>query len=104
MAGGRIERSPDARRDALRLALWIGRQGGVDRAQAVSDRLEAALVLLARRPMLGRPRPGFDGDPRSFSVRPWVIVYDLLPDDAGIQVLRILDSRQDTAALMGKKS
>ncbi|PXA83290.1 hypothetical protein DMC25_18235 [Caulobacter sp. D4A] len=104
MVGGRIERSSRARSDALKLSLWITRESGIGRARAVSDRLEAALEMLARRPLLGRPRPDFPATPRSFSVPPWVIVYRPLPDQAGILVLRILDSRQDIAALMGKKS
>ncbi len=97
-----IDRSPDARRDAARLALWIGRESGVDRAQAVMDRLEAALRL-ARRPRLGRVRRDLKGEPRSFPVGPWSI-YEPLKDSSGILVLRILDSRRDIAALMGKKS
>jgi plasmid stabilization system protein ParE len=104
MTGAKIDRSPDARRDAARLALWIGRESGVDRAQAVMDRLEAALMRLARRPRLGRVRRDLKGEPRSFPVGPWSVIYEPLKDSGGILVLRILDSRRDIAALMGKKS
>ena len=104
MSGPRIERSSGARRDAKQLALWIGRDSGVPRARAVTERLEASFQLLARRPQLGRVRLDFEDEPRSFSVAPWVIVYEPLEDGAGIRILRILDSRQDIAALMGKKS
>jgi hypothetical protein len=31
-------------------------------------------------------------------------VYEVLEDGSGIHLLRILDSRRDIAALMGKKS
>jgi toxin ParE1/3/4 len=44
------------------------------------------------------------GEPRSFPVGPWSIIYEPLKDSSGILVLRILDSRRDIAALMGKKS
>ena len=104
MTGAVIDRSPDARRDAARLALWIGRESGVDRAQAVMDRLEATLNRLARRPRLGRVRLDLIGEPRSFPVGPWSIIYEPLEDDRGILVLRIVDNRRDIAALMGKKS
>jgi toxin ParE1/3/4 len=53
---------------------------------------------------LGRRRFDFKGDPYSFTVAPWLIIYEPLPDGVGIYILRILDSRRDIAALMGKKS
>lgn len=104
MAGPRVERSSGARRDAARLALWIGRESGVDRAQAVIDRIDRVLAKLARRPTLGRVRVDLDGEPRSFSVPPWLIVYEPLEDREGIHLLRIIDNRRDVAALLGKKS
>lgn len=104
MAGPSIERSFGARRDVKQLALWIGRESGVARARSVAERLEAAFQLLARRPHLGRVRRDFVGEPRSFSVAPWLIVYEPLENNSGIHLLRILDSRRDIAALMGKKS
>jgi|EndMetStandDraft_7_1072992.scaffolds.fasta_scaffold1003291_2 toxin ParE1/3/4 len=104
MAGPTIERSLNARRDVKQLALWIARESGDARATAVTDRLEIAFELLARRPQLGRVRFDFKGNPRSFSITPWVIVYEVLEDGSGIHLLRILDSRRDVAALMGKKS
>jgi len=104
MTRAKIERSPEARRDVARLALWIGRERGVDRAQAVIDRIDRALVKLALRPALGRVRLDFEGEPRAFGVAPWLVVYEALPDADGIRILRILDTRRDIAALLGKKS
>ena len=104
MPGPRIERSLNARRDVKQLASWIARESGDDRAVAVSDRLETVFRRLARRPQLGRVRLDFEGEPRSFSVTPWVVVYEALDGGSGIHLLRILDSRRDIAALMGKKS
>jgi toxin ParE1/3/4 len=46
----------------------------------------------------------FKGDPYSFSVPPWLIVYDPLPDGNGTYILRILDNRRNVAALLGKKT
>ena len=104
MAGALIDQSPDARQDAARLVLWIGRESGADRAQAVMDRLDATLQRLARRPRLGRVRLDLEGEPRSFPVGPWSIIYEPLEDDQGILVLRIVDNRRNIAALLGKKS
>ncbi|PVM90743.1 type II toxin-antitoxin system RelE/ParE family toxin [Caulobacter endophyticus] len=99
-----VVHSREAQRDFRRLYAWIAHDGGKARARRVLGRLDHAIEKLARRPRLGPVRSDFDGQPRSFSVPPWLIVYEPLSDGAGIQVLRILDSRQDIAALMGKKS
>ncbi|MFT4252132.1 MAG: type II toxin-antitoxin system RelE/ParE family toxin [Caulobacter sp.] len=104
MAGLLVVRSAEAKRDLRGLYVWIATDSGQERAEAVIARIEAALRRLARRPLLGRLRPDFANEPRAFSVRPWLVVYRPLPDGAGIRIIRILDSRQDTAALMGKKS
>jgi toxin ParE1/3/4 len=104
MAGGVVERSAEARRDMFRLVMWIGRQSGVGRAEAARDRIDAILSRLAYRPQLGRVRIDFADEPRSFSIPPWLVVYEPLAGDRGILVLRILDSRRDIAALMGQKS
>lgn len=104
MKGAKVEFSADARIDVVRLALWIGLNSGEARAQAVIDRFDATLARFARRPRLGRVELKFEGEPRVFSVHPWKIVYDPLPETDGIHVLRILDSRQDISALLGKKT
>jgi plasmid stabilization system protein ParE len=49
------------------------------------------MLRLAKRPGLGRRRRDFRGDPHGFTVAPWLVVYAI--GDAGILVLRILDSR-----------
>jgi plasmid stabilization system protein ParE len=104
MTGAMVELSVEAQTDVARLALWIGLDSGEERAQAVIDRIDATLVRLARRPRLGRTEMSFDGEPRVFSVYPWKVVYEPLLDGSGIYILRILDSRQDLLALLGKKT
>jgi plasmid stabilization system protein ParE len=97
-------KSREAQADFNHLYAWIAENSGEARADAVILRLDAAMLRLAKRPGLGRRRRDFRGDPHGFTVAPWLVVYDPLPGDAGILVLRILDSRRDIAALMGKKS
>ena len=97
-------KSADALSDFQRIYAWIASDGGELRAEMNLRRLDELIHRLARRPRLGHRRFDFRGDPYSFSVPPWVIVYEPLSDGNGIHVLRILDSRRDIAALVGKKS
>jgi toxin ParE1/3/4 len=104
MAGARVEFSVEARTDVARLTLWIGRESGAERAQAIVDRLDAAIARLARRPRIGRVAAAWKGEPRVFGVRPWLIVYQPLSGGDGVLVIRILDNRRDIAALLGEKT
>jgi len=104
MAAPTAVKSADALRDFRRIYAWIALDSGDARAQVILRRLDEAAIRLARRPRLGRRRLDFKGDPYSFSVPPWLIVYEPLAGDGGILILRILESRRDIAALMGKKS
>ena len=104
MDGASIVRSANARKDVRDLYVWIVEYSGLERAELIIARIERAVHRLARRPLSGRPRPDLKGEPRSFPVPPWLIVYEPLEDRAGIHLLRIIDNRRDVAALLGKKS
>jgi toxin ParE1/3/4 len=104
MAGAEVRYSAKARNDVVRLALWIAMDGGEARARDQVDRITATLQRLARRPRLGRQDATTVGEPHVFSVRPWKIIYRPLSDSDGVLILRILDSRRDVAALLGKKT
>ncbi|MBC7669087.1 type II toxin-antitoxin system RelE/ParE family toxin [Caulobacter sp. DWR2-3-1b2] len=104
MGEPKVVKSREAQADFNRIYAWIAQDSGEARAEAVIMRLDAALLRLAKRPGLGRRRRDFRGDPHGLTVAPWLVVYDPLPDDAGILVLRIVDTRRDVAALLGKKS
>ena len=66
-------------------------------------RIDRAMQRLAGRPAMGRVRSEYKGAPRSFSVSPWIIFYELLLGGSGIEVLRVLDSRREIDRLMGPK-
>jgi plasmid stabilization system protein ParE len=100
MAPPKVVRSARARKDIRGLYVWIVEDSGLARAEMIIERIEAALQRLARRPLL----PDFEGDPRSLSVGPWLIVYEPLRDGSGVHLLRIIDSRRDIATLLGKKT
>ena len=97
-------KSADALRYFRRIYAWIASGGGELRAEINLRRLDAVIRRLAKRPRLECRRFDFQGDPCSFSVPPWLIVYEPLSEGNGIHVLRILDSRRNIAALMGQKS
>lgn len=104
MGAPTVVKSAAAKRDFRRVYAWVAQDGGHQPAEAILRRLDKAAERLARRPLLGPSRSDAPGILRGFSVRPWIIIYRPLPDGAGILVLRILDSRQDVSALLGKKS
>ncbi len=95
MARPRIVLSLDAERDLDELFDWIARDSSVDRADAILRRIDETLELLAAMPRIGRVRHDLDGEPRTFAVWPWVIVYEPLLAAQGIVVWRVIDGRRD---------
>ena len=95
VARPQIVLSREAERDLDALFDWIAIDSGVDRASAILRRLEETLDLLAATPRIGRVRHDLDGQPRTFSVWPWVIVYEPLVSGTGVAVWRIVDGRRD---------
>ena len=95
MARQKIVLSLDAECDLDLLFDWIARDSGVDRAEAVLRRIDETLNSLADQPRIGRVRRDLDGEPRTFAVWPWVIVYEPLSAGQGIVVWRIMDGRRD---------
>ncbi len=93
MARPSIVLSRDAESDLDALFEWIVIDSGVDRAEAILRRIDETLNLLADLPRIGRVRHDLDGAPRTFSVWPWVIVYEQSP--GCIVVWRIIDGRRD---------
>ncbi len=93
MARPSIVFARDAESDLDSLFDWIAIDSGVDRAEAILRRIDETLDLRADLPRIGRIRHDLDGAPRTFSVWPWVIIYE--PSSTGIIVWRIIDGRRD---------
>jgi plasmid stabilization system protein ParE len=91
----RIVYSLDAERDLVELFDYIAQDGGLQRAELVLRRIERTVNTLADWPLIGRIRPELDGAPRSFSVWPWIVIYEPQPNGRGIYVWRVLDGRRD---------
>ena len=95
MAHPRIAFSHDAGRDLDLLFGWIAQDAGEARAEAVLRRIYSAIETLAVMPGVGRVRHDLVGNPQSFAVFPWLVLYKPLPEEEGITVLRVIDGRRD---------
>jgi len=95
MARPRISLSREAERDLDALFDWIARDSGVERAEAILRRIDQTLDLIAAMPRIGRVRRDLDGEPRTFSIWPWIIVYEPGSNTDGIVVWRVIDGRRD---------
>jgi plasmid stabilization system protein ParE len=96
----RIIRTLDADRDLDSLFDWIAYDSGFERAEAVIRRIDETITHVAAMPGVGRIRKDLDGAPRSFSVWPWLVIYETLPRREGIVVWRVLDGRRDLPAVV----
>jgi toxin ParE1/3/4 len=86
--------SPRASADLVEIADHIASESGERQADMVVSRISRTLRSLAYMPAAGRLRPDLRGSPRSFAVRPWIVLYR--PQQAGgIIVIRIIDGRRD---------
>ena len=88
----RIRRRPAAREDLIGLWLTIADDGDTA-ADALLNRIEAALSMLAERPLAGRPRPELAVDLRSFPVGRHILFYS--PMRGGIDLVRVFSSYRD---------
>lgn len=96
MARPPIVLSLDAERDLDALYDWIARDSGVDRAEAILRRIDETLELVAAMP---RVRHDLEGEPRTFAVWPWVIVYEPRSPGEGVVVSSGASSTDDKTCL-----
>lgn len=54
--------------------------------------------LLAKFPRIGRVHDELDGSPRTFPVRRYLIVYEIV-EDVGIQILRVYHGARDRRSI-----
>lgn len=82
---------------------YLVEQAGAQVARTVLTQILNAIRLLAQRPGLGHLRQDLTEEPvRFWQVFPCLIVY--LPEPRPIQVVRVLHTGCDLAALLGKSS
>lgn len=96
----RIAKSLEAERDLSNLFGYIANESGVDRAEMILRRIERSLRVVAELPLIGRVHSELDGSPRTFSIWPWIVIYEPEPTGDGVLVWRIIDGRRDLPKLI----
>ncbi|WP_340689060.1 type II toxin-antitoxin system RelE/ParE family toxin [Sphingomonas liriopis] len=90
-------RTPQARRDLDVMYDYIADRDPVA-ADALVDRIERKLGLLADNPRLGPSRIGAVGGLRTFTVPPYLLLYQ--PIRSGIRLVRVLHGARDIGAAL----
>jgi len=91
----RIVRATQARIDTFEIWDYIARENSPAIADGMLARISGALEVLAFAPVIGRKRTDLRDKPRSFSVRPYIVIYEPLPEGDGIFVRRIVHGARD---------
>ncbi|SRR5579862_550339 len=104
MSSGRLVVSEEAEADLDSIAAYIAEYDGRLRAITIADRIRKAMDSLAFMPGMGGRRYYLKRNQRAFSVSPWTIFYEELPEREGINVVRVVDGRRNLPAIFGKKN
>jgi toxin ParE1/3/4 len=91
----RPRKSPQAEIDLISIWDFIA-SDSLKAADALLERIEEAFDMLAQTSLAGRARNDLAAKLRSFPVGSYVIFYVPVPD--GIEVVRVMSSRQDIDA------
>ncbi len=86
-----------AARDLADIAAWIAKDASPERTALIIERIHRTSEQVAYMPRIGRTRFDIAGNPQSYPVRPWRILYRTTDD--GIVVLRVIDCRRDLAQI-----
>ena len=79
---------------------WLVDDSGLERADAMFERLATTMTLLSEQPLLGRERPELAAGLRSFAVWPYVIFYR--PLAGGCRIMRVVHGHQDLGRAFGR--
>lgn len=60
-------------------------------------------TLLAHWPDIGRAHKELTGNPRSFTIRPWIVFYEQATNLESVRILRVLDGRRDIVPLFTRR-
>ena len=86
-----------AREDLLDIWVYIATRSSEAAADRAYDGIEQTCGLLRDHPHLGRARPEIHGDARSLVIDRWLALYRVTAN--GAQIVRIIDSARDLAAI-----
>ena len=91
-----------AEQDLAEIWSYIAEEASPTTADRLIDDIVHRFELLAEQPEMGRARPEFGRDVRSFAVENYVIYYRHEGDD--VLVARILHGRRDQIAVWSESS
>jgi plasmid stabilization system protein ParE len=91
--------SPLAAADLHAIEDYIAERSGNARAELVIDRIYRSLANLSYLPRSGRAAMRRELGLRTFSISPWLVLYEILPGFDGVHVLRVVDGRRDLETL-----
>jgi plasmid stabilization system protein ParE len=95
----RVIWSATALADLSSIVAFIEERDGAQRGEKVRSRIQEAADTLGFMPGMGHERHYFRPGARTFTVRPWVIIYRPLPDGDGIRIQGVVDGRRDLSTL-----
>ena len=88
---------PRAEQDLADIWAYIAEKN-LPAAERLLSEIEFRLQLIAETPMLGPAFPSIAPNLRFFPLKPYLILYQILPDS--IEIVRILDGRRDIPSVI----
>jgi plasmid stabilization system protein ParE len=85
----RFRLTSGARADLRKAFQYVADQGGVQASRRLRLRIRDRLLLLAQQPFIGRPRPEFDPDMRSYVASNTPYIIFCYPRDYGVEIARV---------------
>ena len=95
--------SNDATNDLSSLAEYLRFVSGADLSEKILTRFHHLFTLLAHWPDIGRTHKELTNNPRSFTMRPWIVFYEYVTNSESVRILRVLDGRRDLPILLPKR-
>lgn len=86
-----------ARADLRESLRYVAEHSGAENARRLRRQIRGRFPLLAEQPFMGRARPEFGRDLRSFPVEGFVIIYR--PTGYGVEIVRVVHGSRDIEAL-----
>ncbi len=91
--------SEEATNDLALLAKYLELVSDDTLAEKILTRFYHLFTLLAHWPDIGRTHKELAGNPRSFTMKPWIVFYEQAMDSESIRILRVFDGRRDLSTL-----
>jgi toxin ParE1/3/4 len=99
----RLVVTPEADADGIEIIAYLYREAGVRVAEEYNRRFQHTLARLVDLPETGAPRKSLGTYTRVAIVQPYLLIYDYVPEDDTLTLLRILHGRRNiTVALLGR--